>query len=783
MRARESPAQPAPHAPSTRPLVLLTTEEGLSGEPGCLANSLVRGLADVDFVVWSLGAVPAVLRGRNLPGNVVRTISQPSWNDLAGEPPRGNGRATRRRSRPSPREVERTFVPLLRTFLETTIDPAGPGERLAAALLDLRDAFRRWEPGATWRSPGAWDVVRDHLLVRTPDAGRPDVDPDGDRAEAWSADELPTVGEAAQALRWLGRLLAPLTVEVPWADLVHATAAGCSAIPGILAKVERGTPLILSEHGVAPRDRYLALRSMGTPFHLKRFVGDVSGALARTTYRLADRMTPASRYSMRWELAYGAARGNIEVVPPGVDDERFRPVAVPRSERPTVVQIAPVDAEHDPETLLSVAEIVRREIPDVMFVHFGEVVDQSLWERVRRLRGERGLEETVRFAGPVADVPRALALGDVALVTSRSETLPPPVLEAATCAVAVVATDTGGVREALNGGGIVAPVGNAAALADAVAATLRISPEQRDRARLGAREQAVSRFGLRRFLDDYRAQYAALGIELAPAREPAGAATDEVIRVPEAEEVIAAEPTADAPAETADEAPADAEATLETDVEVPPADSETGPEDESAAADEGVRDDVTDERAGEPSAGGGRAAAEAAMVVDRWLDVWKRVPEPSPAAEEPAGAAADQPDVPGHPVEATAAADPEAAAPEKIGARDASVPGGGDEAASERPADLRSRLADPDPLVRAEALRDLNDPSATDAAGRAMADDAPQVRLEAARALGRLNGPRAGRLLTEALSADPSREVRIEAVDALAALLARRRPDRTGGSP
>jgi hypothetical protein len=96
-------------------------------------------------------------------------------------------------------------------------------------------------------------------------------------------------------------------------------------------------------------------------------------------------------------------------------------------------------------------------------------------------------------------------------------------------------------------------------------------------------------------------------------------------------------------------------------------------------------------------------------------------------------------------------------------------------------ADPRARLSDPDPVVRAEAIRELNDPAAADVAGRALDDEAPQVRREAARALGRLNGPRAGRLLTAAVRADPSPEVRGEAVDALAALLTRRRPDEPGG--
>jgi hypothetical protein len=106
-----------------------------------------------------------------------------------------------------------------------------------------------------------------------------------------------------------------------------------------------------------------------------------------------------------------------------------------------------------------------------------------------------------------------------------------------------------------------------------------------------------------------------------------------------------------------------------------------------------------------------------------------------------------------------------------------SEPGG---KAPARPGGIRERLRDPDPMIRAAALRELEDPSAADAAAAAMADDAPAVRREAARTLGRLDGPRAGRWLVDALSADPSPDVRIEAVEALAALITRQ-PDGRGG--
>jgi glycosyltransferase involved in cell wall biosynthesis len=654
---------------------------------------------------------------------------------------------------------------MLSAFLEATIDPDGPGERMAATLLDLRDAFRRWDPSVVWRSSVTWDVIRDHLLVRTPDGGG---DLAGGQSESWPPEEFPTVGEATTAMSWLGGVLSALSIEVPRVDLVHATAAGFSALPGILAQVERGTPLLLSEHAVAPRDAYLALDEAGAPFHLKRFAGDVSGAVARTVYRMADRIAPACRHTMRWELAYGAPRSRMTVVEPGLNDERYRPLELPRSDRPTVIQASPIDPESDPDTLLGVAERVRGELSDVLFLHAGPVLDQSTWERVRALRHERGLEDTVRFAGAVEDVPGILALGDVALITSRSEILPLAVVEASLCGLPVVATDTGGVREAVNGAGIVAAVGDADGLAEGVAATLRVGPEQRDRLRLAAREQAVVRFGLQRFLRDHRALYADLGMAgLAPASPPIPehefAASPEplvveipdrdVVEIPDRDVVEIPDLVAPEVAGDGDHVPHEPVTPTQIDVEAPPHTTEevTSPQDVVPGDTEPARPVRI------PS------AAEAATI-EAWLAAaWAQHHEPHPG---PAPAGADDPregdDAPGraHPV------------PQPSKEQGRRVP--------PRHGGIRERLRDPDPAIRVSALRDLEDPSAADAAAAAMADDVPQVRREAVRTLGRLDGPRAWRWLSDAISGDLSPEVRGEAVEALAALITRRRPGGRG---
>ena len=50
-------------------------------------------------------------------------------------------------------------------------------------------------------------------------------------------------------MRWLYSFLVPLAAPGPNVDLVHTTIAGFPGIAGIVAKGDRGTPFLVTEHG------------------------------------------------------------------------------------------------------------------------------------------------------------------------------------------------------------------------------------------------------------------------------------------------------------------------------------------------------------------------------------------------------------------------------------------------------------------------------------------------------------------------------------------------------
>ena len=107
---------------------------------------------------------------------------------------------------------------------------------------------------------------------------------------------------------------------------------------------------------------------------------------------------------------------------------------------------------------------------------------------------DHGLGDRVRFAGARtgAELDRAYAAADLLVLASHAETYGMVVTEALARGVPVVATDVGGVAEALAGGpGLLVPPGDPAALGAALRAWLG-DADLRGRLRGAARERRAS---------------------------------------------------------------------------------------------------------------------------------------------------------------------------------------------------------------------------------------------------------------------------------------------------
>ncbi len=171
--------------------------------------------------------------------------------------------------------------------------------------------------------------------------------------------------------------------------------------------------------------------------------------------------------------------------------------------------------------LLRAMPAVLAACPDAALLVVGDGPSRADSER---LAAELGIAAAVRFTGHRGDVPELLAAMDVmSAPATAAEGLGYAVLEAMSAGVPVVASRCGGPAECLVHGesGLLVPMGDVAALAEALACVLR---DARLRERLGTAARARSAlFSVARHVADLQATYreimAVRQRRAAPARE------------------------------------------------------------------------------------------------------------------------------------------------------------------------------------------------------------------------------------------------------------------------
>jgi glycosyltransferase involved in cell wall biosynthesis len=259
------------------------------------------------------------------------------------------------------------------------------------------------------------------------------------------------------------------------------------------------------------REQYLNLGRTSRSVFVRWFMFRLMSTIVDVNYAFADQVSPVCRYNTRWERWRDVDPARIRVIYNGVDPARFSPALRAPNARPTVISmglIFPLKGQID---LIAAAALVRRSVPDVEFRIYGSASDEDYFRecqaRIQALR----LEQHVVFAGSTNEAWRVLRNADVIAQASISEAFPYAVVEAMMTGSAIVATDVGGVREALGTAGVLVHPHDPPALAEAVAALLA-APDERARLGLEARHRAVRWFTEERFVEGYRATYADLAL-------------------------------------------------------------------------------------------------------------------------------------------------------------------------------------------------------------------------------------------------------------------------------
>ncbi len=246
------------------------------------------------------------------------------------------------------------------------------------------------------------------------------------------------------------------------------------------AQVRRRVPILTVAHGW-PEERYA---------QVGRLIG------------VADKVVAVSPEVQRKLVEGGLSQDRSAVVYNGVDlrglGQRPEPA---RSQLRQELGVGPRDlmvlnvgrlseqkAQHH---IVTVAEALRERHPELRYVIVGEGERD---EQLARLVRDKGLGDRVRLAGLRQDVPDLLGAADLFLSSSDWEGMPLSTIEAMASELPVVATHTEGADQLLTPDcAIVVPVGEAPAMASAVAELAADRPRRQAMGREG-RARALERF-------------------------------------------------------------------------------------------------------------------------------------------------------------------------------------------------------------------------------------------------------------------------------------------------
>lgn len=195
---------------------------------------------------------------------------------------------------------------------------------------------------------------------------------------------------------------------------------------------------------------------------------------------------------------------HIHVVPCGIDTSYFCPAAQKSQTAdatPLIVCVARLVEVKNLPLLLQACALLRKRGAEFRCVIVG---DGPLRENLLRLRADLGVDGLVEMPGAMdqSEVLKYWQRASIGVLTSDNEGMPICLMEAAACAVPVVATRVGGIPELVQDGltGLLRCQGNANEIADALDLLLR-DPELRKRMGMASRLRAEQHFSVVRQVD------------------------------------------------------------------------------------------------------------------------------------------------------------------------------------------------------------------------------------------------------------------------------------------
>jgi len=241
--------------------------------------------------------------------------------------------------------------------------------------------------------------------------------------------------------------------------------------------------------------------SQGTPFLRKSLVVLAEKLVAK----FCDKIICVSEYDKELALKHKIAKpGKLIVIHNGVEIDKVKIEkckAKNYTSKVKIVFVGRLSKQKDPLLLLKAFNLLTQDLKEKSEILM--VGDGEKRKELERFIEENKLDEKVKLLGvlPRENVFQTLGESDIFVLTSNYEGFPMTILEAMSCGLPVIASDVGGVREAVNeDNGFLIQRGNKEGFKKALVKLIE-NPDLRKRMGQNARKRAEKEFSLEKMLE------------------------------------------------------------------------------------------------------------------------------------------------------------------------------------------------------------------------------------------------------------------------------------------
>ena len=456
-------------------LLLEGTFPYVSGGVSSWVNQIIRAYPEYTFALVFLGSRREDYSGfkYELPANVVHFEEHFLYDDIS------------RHEKPAPRRGNREGYELASRMH----DKFAPGTPHAEAMQAFRAIAHAILPGGQLtlddflHSERSWEITCERYRKFCTDPSFVDY--------FWTV-------RIMHAPFWKLAGIAHGLLEV---RVLHAISTGYAGFLGALIRQTRGTPLILSEHGIYTKERKIDLfksdwirdnrnvfqRDPTELSYFRQMWIRLFEWLGRFCYDAADPIIALYEQNRLRQVADGAQPERTRNIPNGINLKRFAPLRAlrPAEPPPILCLIGRVVPIKDIKTFIRAMRRVVNHLPQAQgWIAGPEDEDPAYAQECRSMAQSLGLQEHIHFLGfqKIDDLMPKIGL---TILSSISEALPLVILEGYAAGVPTVSTDVGSCRQLVEGldaedqalgpSGAIVNIADPQGLADASIALLRDS--------------------------------------------------------------------------------------------------------------------------------------------------------------------------------------------------------------------------------------------------------------------------------------------------------------------